>query len=268
MEDKSTRKVGIVGSNALAATVAGRLRAADVEVIDAGAADVGLVFVTDRAALDEASASLGEGTIVADLTPGDPADAQVLAKSLAERGIAFVDAPMHCEHLGRFPAEAAFLCGGTRQALAGVVPVLERLGAKVVVCGEIGAGHVARAIVGAVAVCNRLITLEGAGMGFRNGLTVSDMGTVLERCSGSNSGTARVLPAIAEGRTTADMRLTDAAADLALCVRLARRAGAPALIATQAYSQVLGASSTAGPDATLDDLRVLVESGSGFRFTS
>jgi 3-hydroxyisobutyrate dehydrogenase len=191
-----------------------------------------------------------------------------MAKSLAERNIAFVDAPLHCEHLGRFPAEAAFLCGGAPQALAGVTPVLEKLGAKVVVCGDVGAGHVARAIVGAVAVCNRLITLEGAGMGFRNGLMVSDMGTVLERCSGSNSGTARVLPAIAEGRRTADMLLADAAADLSLCVQLGRRVGAPVLIATQAYNQVLGASNTAGPDATLDDLRCLVEGGSGLSFIS
>ncbi len=36
----------------------------------------------------------------------------------------------------------------------------------------------------------------------------------------------------------------------------------------QAYNQVLGASRTAGPDATLDELRCLVEDGSGFSFTS
>jgi hypothetical protein len=77
-----------------------------------------------------------------------------------------------------------------------------------------------------------------------------------------------LLPAIAKGRRTADMPLVDAAADLSLCVQLARRVGAPVLIATQAYNQVLGASRTAGPDATLDELRCLVEGGSGFSFTS
>lgn len=268
MQDKSKHAVGIVGSNAMAAAVARRLRAAGVEVLDAVAARAGLVFVTDPSALDEAGAQVSAGATVVDLTHGDPARAQALAKSLSERGIAFVDAPLHCEHFGRFPAEAAFLCGGSSQALAGVTPVLERLGAKVVVCGNVGAGQVARAIVGSVAVCNRLVTLEGAGMGFRNGLTVSDMGTVLERCSGANSGTARVLPAIAKGGSTADVPLADVAADLALCVQLARRVGAPALIATQAFNHVLGASRTAGPDATLDDLRRLVEEGSGFSFSS
>jgi 3-hydroxyisobutyrate dehydrogenase-like beta-hydroxyacid dehydrogenase len=104
-------------------------------------------------------------------------------------------------------------------------------------------------------------------MGLRNGLTVADMGRVLERCSGSNSGTARVLPAIAENGTTADMRLTEAAADLSLCVQLARRVGAPALIATQAYGQVLAASRRGSDDATVDDLRRLVEEGSGLSFS-
>lgn len=268
MQDRSSTTVGLIGRNALATAVARQARAANVELVDTSTAGVKLVLVTDPATLDMVATQLPAGATVVDLTPGDPARAQALAKSLAERGIAFVDAPLHCEHLGRFPVEAAFLCGGEPRTLSVVTPVLEKLGAKVVICGDVGAGHVARAIVGAVAVCNRLITLEGAGMGFRNGLTISDMATVLERCSGSNSGTARVLPAIAEGRHTADMRLAEAAADLSLCIQLARRVGAPVLIATQAYNQVLGASRTGGPQATLDDLRGLVEGDSGFSFTS
>ena len=63
------------------------------------------------------------------------------------------------------------------------------------------------------------------------------------------------------------MRLTDAAADMAQCIQLARRIGAPALIATQVYAQVLSASRTSNVDATLDDLRKLVEGGSGFSFS-
>ena len=265
--DNPQAPVGLVGDNPLAAAVARQLRAAGIDVRSGAAARSGVVFVADAAALDDTGARLAAGATLVDLTAGDPAQAQALAKALAEHGIAFVAAPLHCEHLGRFPAEAAFLCGGSPQALAAVTPVLERLGAKVVVCGDIGAGHVARAIVGAMALCNRLITLEGAGMGLRNGLTVADMGHVLERCSGSNSGTARVLPAIAENRSTADMRLADAAADLSLCVRLARRVGAPVLIATQACGQVLAASRRDTDDATLDDLRRLVEGGSGFNFS-
>ena len=265
--DKQQAPVGLVGDNPLATTVARQLRAAGVEIhADAGTRR-GIVFVADSAALEDAGARLAAGATLVDLTAGDPAQAQTLARALAERGVAFVDAPIHCEHLGRFPAEAAFLCGGSPEALAAVTPVLEHLLAKVVVCGEVGAGHVARAIVGALALCNRLVTLEGAGMGFRHGLTVADMGHVLERCSGSNSGTARVLPAIAENGTTADTRLIDAAADLSLCVQLARRVGAPALIATQVYAQVLAASRRDGGDATLDDLRRLVEEGSGFSFS-
>jgi 3-hydroxyisobutyrate dehydrogenase len=265
--DSKQAPVGLVGDNPLADAIARQFRAVGVDPHSGATARSGVVFVADAAALDEAGARLEAGATLVDLTAGDPARVQAMAKTLATRGVAFVDAPLHCEHLGRFPAESAFLCGGSPQALAAVTPVLERLGAKVVVCGDVGSGHVARAIVGALAVCNRLITLEGAGMGFRNGLTVADMGRVLERCSGSNSGTARVLPAIAENRTTADMRLTEAAADLSLCVQLARRIGAPALIATQVYGQVLAASRRDSDDATLDDLRRLVEEGSDFNFS-
>jgi 3-hydroxyisobutyrate dehydrogenase len=289
MSDKIKQTVGIVGGNVVAVAAARQLvgsctvvgfdprgidapRIAGVEMhgsLAALGARAQVVLVAEPAALDSLSlgAALPKGATVVDLMPGDPAQSQSLAKALGELGIAFVDAPIHCERFERFPEEAAILCGGSTQALASVLPVLERLGAKVVVCGEVGSGQVARAIVGAVAVCNRLVTYEGAGMGFRNGLTVGDMGTVLERCSGANSATARVLPAIAQGNSSADVRLADAATELALCVQLARRVGAPALIATQAFNQVLGASRSAGPEATLDDLRSLVESGSGFSFS-
>jgi hypothetical protein len=60
--------------------------------------------------------------------------------------------------------------------------------------------------------------------------------------------------------------LSDAAAELTRCVQLARRVGTPVLIATQAHAQVLAASRTSSGDATLDDLRRLVEGGSGFSF--
>ncbi|MBU3740187.1 MAG: hypothetical protein FGM55_14690 [Rhodoferax sp.] len=105
-------------------------------------------------------------------------------------------------------------------------------------------------------------------MGCRNGLSIDDIGTVIERCSGANSATARVLPAIASGGTTADRPLSEAADDLAWCVRMARDTTAPMLMATQAWAHVLGASQAFGEHATLDDLRRLVEDGAGFSLAS
>lgn len=217
--------------------------------------------------LGQLGAALPHGATIVDLMPGDPALAQSLAKELAERGVALVDAPIHCEQMAQFPEGAAILCGASALSLASVKPLLERLCPKVVVCGDVGSGHAARAVVAALAVCNRLVAYECAAVGLKNGLTVSDMATVLTRGSGASSATARVLPALSEGKRTSDALLADVAAELAIGSQLARRVGAPTLIANQALNQVLGASRALGPNATLDDLRSLVEVASDVRFT-
>jgi 3-hydroxyisobutyrate dehydrogenase len=294
MQDLLPQTVGVVGSGTVAKVVAQRLsafcrvvalephggrRTLDLDGVDvldsleALAKRTSLVLVaeahcrSDRLPLaDELAALLPRGSTIVNLMAGDPAQAQDQAKDLAARGIAFVDAPIHCEQLARFPEHAAFLCGGPAATLADLKPLLERIGAKVVLCGDVGAGHAARAVVAGVALCNRLVTLESAAMGYKNGLSVTDMATVLNRCSGANSGTARVLPAMPERQPTADTPLAEVAAELALCSQIARRVGAPVLIANDAASLVRGASRALAADATMDDLRSLVEIASTLEF--
>lgn len=288
MTQNNSQVVGVVGAGALAALVARVLASAftvlvfdpdgavlpveGVEKLDslaALAARARVVLLAGGAVpVEDLAREFASGCTVVDLRPSDPLHARRQAEALSPRGIAFVDAPLHAEHLARFPEDAAFFCGGPAGAVADVLPLLECLGATVVACGETGAGQTMRALVGAVAVCNRLVSYECAAMGAQNGLSVADMGAVLNRCSGANSATARVLPVLVAGTPTADAPLEDVAGELVLCTQLTRRVGAPALIANQAAAQVLAASRTLGPDATLDDLRSLVERGSNFRFTA
>ncbi len=292
MKKSNKQTVGIFGSGPVATATARQLvdwcqvvvfdphrgdtlYAAGVEMLSdlaALCARTNLVFAARPHSASETSlstlgAGLSRGATIIDLMPGDPSLAQELAKGLAERGVTLVDAPIHCEQMDRFPEDAAILCGVSQLSLATVKPLLERICPKVVVCGDIGSGHAAHAVVAAVAVCNRLVAYECAAMGLKNGLTVSDMATVLNCSSGASSATARVLPALAEGKRTSDASLAIVAAELAIGSQLARHVGAPMLIANQAFSQILGASRALGPDATLDDLRSLVEVASDLSFT-
>ncbi|WP_128002663.1 NAD(P)-binding domain-containing protein [Piscinibacter defluvii] len=281
MSNTPLQTVGLVGRTPVAALVARRLSdscrvvaldalegAEPVDSLAALGARTNLVLLAGDGLPAGLAAALSPGATVVDLMPGDPAHARRLAAEFAQRGIAFVDAPLHCEQLAVFPAEAAIFCGGAAAAVADVQPLLQRLGAQVLACGELGSGQVMYAIVAGIAACNRLISYECAAMGVQNGLTVADMATVLNRCSGANSATARVLPVLVAGSRTSDAPLATVAGELALCTQLARRAGAPALLAHQAAAQVLAASRTLGAEATLDDLRALVEQGSGIRFTA
>jgi 3-hydroxyisobutyrate dehydrogenase len=288
MADILHATVGLVGHGILADQVARRLsgsrqvlvhapdglapRGAHIEQVDSLAALTArtTLILAAEGALDDGTliATVTRGSTLVDLMPGDPDQARETARQLAERGVEHVDAPIHCEDLRRFPELAACLCGGSSDALAQALTVLESLGVKVIRCGGPGQGQAARSVVGAVAVCNRLITYECAAVGVANGLSVADIGAVLNRCSGANSATERVLPALVEGRESADQDLAATARELERCTRLARRVGAPVLITYQAASQVLLASRTLPAGTTLDGLRAVVERASAIDLLS
>jgi 3-hydroxyisobutyrate dehydrogenase len=202
----------------------------------------------------EWTSNLAEGTVVVDLGQGDPERTRAIALRLQERGVTLVDAALHTEDTQAIDAHSAILCGGPRDTVEALRSLLEEICPQIVYCGDVGSGHAARLVVASIAACNRLITYECAAMGFKNGLTIEDMATVLNRSSGANSASARVLPALASGSRTSDATLGAVASDLALASSLAMRCGAPMLIATLARSMLDAASNRLGEFSILDDI--------------
>jgi 3-hydroxyisobutyrate dehydrogenase len=96
-----------------------------------------------------------QGTLFIDCSTIDVASARNAHKLAAERGIATLDAPVSGGVGGAKAATLTFMCGGTAHAFARGKPVLERMGKRIVHCGEAGNGQVAK-------MCNNMIL--GAAM--------------------------------------------------------------------------------------------------------
>lgn len=270
--------VGILGSGTLAASVSRRLADAhrvrvlsedrrgndiDTRILpEATAVQVArgseVILICDganadlQALLDDPEALL-PSTVVVDLRPGDPEWSRAMADALQQRRIVLIDAPIHSEQHEALADASVITCGGPAATVASVRGVLEAIGPTVVHTGEAGSGRAARLVIAVVAAANRLVTYECAAMGVRNGLTVEDMATVLTRCSGYNSGTVRVLPAIARGDRSADVLLRSVVDDLTEASRLAMRVGAPLLIGNLARSLMQAESNALGESAGLDE---------------
>jgi 3-hydroxyisobutyrate dehydrogenase len=272
--------VAFAGNGALDQVVASRLGGkfrvepvADAAALErlAGACDV---LVLGGSAGEDWGEQLGQwkreafGSIevVVDQRVVDPERTRELATSLESVGIALVDAPIHCEKTEEFPQVAATLCGGADAAVAKVRPVLEAMGAKVIHFGAVGSGHTARLLVGAAATCNRMATCEGAAAGFANGLSIADMALVLNRSSGVNSGTERVLPHLGTAARTTDMPLADVAREMRLASQLAMRAGTPLLIAGVATELCRSLANGLDEAATFDDAVASMEKAAGLSF--
>lgn len=210
---------------------------------------------------------LAPGKIVVDQTTGDPTLTRAIAADLGKLGVAMVDAPVSGGPRGAVAGTIAIMCGGPADAYAAVRPILESISPNLVYCGGIGNGHVAKVINNAVASCNRLLTYEAASIGVKYGLKLADLATVINKSTGASSATERILPALSEGKKTADFQLQLMAKDLRLAARMAMDGGAPMLIANTVRSLFEAGVHQQGPTANLDDMARVFESMGGFQFT-
>ena len=96
-----------------------------------------------------------QGALFIDCSTIDVGSARAAHTLAAERGIATLDAPVSGGVGGANAATLTFMVGGSKHAFERGKPVLERMGKRVVHCGEAGNGQVAK-------ICNNMIL--GAAM--------------------------------------------------------------------------------------------------------
>ena len=108
-----------------------------------------------RSVWSEVLPSAKRGALFIDCSTIDVTSARAAHALAADRGIAALDAPVSGGVAGAKAATLTFMVGGSAQAFARGKPVLERMGKRVVHCGDAGNGQTAK-------ICNNMIL--GASM--------------------------------------------------------------------------------------------------------
>jgi 2-hydroxy-3-oxopropionate reductase len=119
---------------------------------------------------DGAATAARPGTTFIDMSTISPTAALEIGRSLAARGLAFVDAPVSGGPTGAEQASLTIMVGAEEPVLERIRPVLECLGQRIVHIGKIGSGQATKA-------CNQLTLLitaeavaEGLALAARLGL--------------------------------------------------------------------------------------------------
>lgn len=118
------------------------------------AAQVDIVFTNLPDSPDVEKVVLGPGGILEGAHPGlvyvdnstiKPATSRLIARKLAEKGVAALDAPVSGGDVGARNATLSIMVGGPAEALETVRPVLEAMGKTITLVGDAGAGQIAKA---------------------------------------------------------------------------------------------------------------------------
>ena len=112
-----------------------------------------LLCVSDDAAVESvlwgeqgAGPALQQGSLVIDCSTISPSTARAMAERLAERDIAYIDAPVTGGTEGAKAGTLTVLCGGETIAVNQARPVLEVIGGSIHHFGDVGSGQKVKAI--------------------------------------------------------------------------------------------------------------------------
>ena len=137
---------------------------------------------------------LAPGSLVIDMSSSAPTNTVENAALAQKRGITFIDAPVSGGIGGAESGKLAIMAGGSKDDFERARPLLDRLGSRVILVGDVGTGHAIKALNNLLAATIFAATCEVFTVGTKFGLDPSIMREVINASSGGSYMTEVVWP--------------------------------------------------------------------------
>jgi 3-hydroxyisobutyrate dehydrogenase-like beta-hydroxyacid dehydrogenase len=220
-------------ADAWAAEHGGSVVATPAEV--GAASDVVVTMVVDGAQVQEVL--LGEqgvahgaaaGTLCVDMSTIAPGDSRRVAAALAERGIAFVDAPVTGSSPKAEDGTLTIMAGGAASDYERARPLFEAMGELIVHVGEeVGQGEMVKLINNAVAAANAHTLAQALVVARGTGVDLDALVQVMGAGSGGSAMLALKSGPMREHDYSTLFKLEHMLKDVRLCLEEGQAAGVP-----------------------------------------
>lgn len=194
----------------------------------AGAALLCLCVSDDQAAeavIEEAGPGLAPGSLVVDFSTIAPASSRALAKRLASRQVAYIDAPVTGGTEGARAGSLSVLVGAAAADLERARPVLEVVGGRISHLGPVGAGQQAKAVNQVLVAGSYAAVAEALALGQRLGLPMPQVCEALRAGAAGSWALDNRAANMLEGHFPLGFRLALHRKDLAIALEAAAEAG-------------------------------------------
>jgi len=192
------------------------------------------------------------GALFIDSSTIDVDSARRAHQAAESAGIAALDAPVSGGVGGAKAGTLTFMCGGADEAFAAAKPILEKMGKRIVHCGEAGAGQAAKICNNMILGATMIVTCEAFALAEKLGLSPQALYDVASTSSGQSWSLTSYCPApgpVPTSPANNDYRPGFAAAlmlkDLKLAQEAALAAGASTPLGAAA-AQLYGLFAAAG----------------------
>ena len=209
---------------------------------------------------------LAKGSLVVDMTTGDPVATKAMAAELAERGIDMIDAPVSGGPIGAERGTLAIMIGGPEALYLKARTVLDAVSPNIFHTGDIGTGHTMKLVNNVIAACNRAMAFEAVTLGVKNGLDPAVCVDILQKSSGRSYTTEVTFPQyILSGKPIQGFTLGLMHKDVALATKLGEDSDTPMHLANVVKEIFQSALNVRGRDADINTLLELMEDAANTR---
>ena len=134
------------------------------------------------------------GTVIIDMGTSYPSSTLKICRSLEEKGMEMLDAPVSGGVKGAQEATLAIMVGGKKEVFEHCRAILESMGKNVIYLGGIGSGHITKAINNFVSAAAVTALAEALVMAKKAGLSPSKILEVLKVSSARSYAVEQALP--------------------------------------------------------------------------
>jgi 3-hydroxyisobutyrate dehydrogenase-like beta-hydroxyacid dehydrogenase len=178
---------------------------------------------SDAGVADGASA----GLLCVDCSTIGPTWTRSIGERLAEREIAFVDAPVTGSAPKAEDGTLTIMAGGSDADFERAKPLLEAMGELIVHCGPLGQGQMVKLINNAVAATNAAVLGEALLVAARAGVDLDSLTRVMGAGSGASAMLTLKAQPMREHEFAPLFKLEHMLKDVRLCLEEGQAAGAP-----------------------------------------
>lgn len=209
-------------------------------------------------------AGLARGALLLDCTSGDPSSSRRIAARLAERGVAFADAPVSGGTNGAEAGTLTIMVGGDEATFERARPVLALMGSRIAHLGPVGAGHAVKAVNNALLAVNILAVGEGLAALVKAGVPARAALDVLNVSSGRSFVSETLVPdRVLTGAWPRTFRLALLQKDVGIATALLRETGVEGPVLDLAGELFTRARTALGESADYLEAIRLIEAQAG-----
>ncbi|MBV8456762.1 MAG: NAD(P)-dependent oxidoreductase [Acetobacteraceae bacterium] len=209
---------------------------------------------------DNILAGMRPGTVIIEMSSGEPAVTQELAEQVRALGGSMIDAPVSGGVPRAKTGQLAIMAGGDADVIETMVPVLKAMGSSVLRTGGVGSAQAMKALNNLVSTGGFLIGIEALLVGQRFGLDPAVMIDALNAATGMNNSTQKkfkqfVLSRDFNGGFALELLLKD----LSIALGVAQRTATPAPLSALCKEMVAASVTMFGGQADHTEMARLAE---------